>query len=370
MKKLFTGTVLAMCAIGSVTPSFAGNKDRIGQAGATELLINPWGQSNGLFGQNTAQVKGIEAMKTNIAGLALVEKTELGVAYSMYLSGTQVGVSNLGFAQKLGNFGVIGANIMAMSFGEITATDYYHPEGGVGTYTPQFFNASVGFAKEFSNSIRAGVGVTFISEQISSIRANGAAFEAGIQYVTGKRDNFHFGITLRNMGTGMKFSGSGFSIQSEAPDNISYSLNREVPSEKFELPTYLNFAIAYDFYLDENRIAAEDVQKTETAGNKTMPKHRLTPMVSFTSNSFNNDFIGGGVEYSFKELFMLRAAYRYEKNIGDAINGTTFYTGVSAGATIQHRIGDKGPMLAIDYAYKPTARPNNGVHTFGIRLLR
>ena len=370
MKKLLTGTVLVVCAAGIATPSFAGNKDRIGQAGATELLINPWGQSNGVFGQNTAQVKGIEAFKTNIAGLAFVEKTELGVAYSAYLSGSQVGISNLGFAQKLGNFGVLGANIMAMSFGEIASTNYNNPEGGIGTYTPQFFNATVGFAKAFSNSIHAGVGVTFVSEQIASIRANGAAFEAGIQYVTGKRDNFHFGITLRNMGTGMRFSGSGFSIQSEAPDNISYTLNRDIPSEKFELPSYLNFGIAYDFYLDENRIAAEDVQKTETADNKTMPKHRLTPMVSFTSNSFNNDFIGGGVEYSFKEMFMIRAAYRYEQNIGDALNSTTFYTGFSAGATIQHRIGDKGPMIGIDYAYKPTVRPNNGVHTFGLRLLR
>ncbi len=360
MKKLSTGLALAAIALGLSVPAFAGNKDRIGQSGATELLINPWGQSTGVFGLNTSYVKGIDAMKTNIAGLAFVEKTELGLSHTSILRGSNINVNNLGFAQKLGNAGVVGVNIMTMSFGEIPITDYNNPEGQIGSYTPQFFNLNVGFAKEFSNSIHAGVGVTFISEQISSVKANGAAFEAGIQYVTGKRDNFHFGITLRNIGTNMRFSGSGFSINSEAPDNPNYTLNRQTPSEKFEMPTYLNFGASYDFFLDENHLKSEEDK----------PKHRATVMANFTSNSFNSDFLGAGLEYSFREMFMLRGAYRYEKNIGNTANATTFYTGLSAGATIQHRIGEKGPMLALDYSYRPTQRPNNGVHTFSLRFMR
>src|SRR5690606_28078170 len=125
----------------------------------------------------------IESIKTNIAGLAGVESTEIGVAYSAYLRGSNVGVNNLGFAQKLGDFGVVGLNIMSMTFGDIVITNFDNPDGQIGTYKPQFFNATVGFAKDFSNSIRAGVGATFISEQISNVKANGAAFEAGIQYV-------------------------------------------------------------------------------------------------------------------------------------------------------------------------------------------
>ena len=101
MRKIITGTAFAICAFGASLEASAGNKDRIGQAGATELLINPWGQSTGVFGLNTAQVTGIDAFKTNIAGLAGVEKTELGVSYNAYLRGTGVGVNNLGLAQKI-----------------------------------------------------------------------------------------------------------------------------------------------------------------------------------------------------------------------------------------------------------------------------
>lgn len=367
MRNVSIKAVLAICALGFSLPSFAGNKDRSGQAGATELLINPWGKSTGVFGMNTSHVKGIDALKTNIAGLAFVESTEVGVSYSAYLRGSNVGVNNLAFAQKLGDFGVVGANVMTMSFGEIEITDYNNPEGKVGTYSPQFFNVMLGFAKEFSNSIRAGVGVTFISEQISTIRASGATFEAGIQYVTGARDNFHFGITLRNMGTNMKYSGSGFAINSEAPGGNGYSLNRLTPSEKFEMPTYLNFGASYDFYLDENKgVRAEDEQSSK----EFVPKHRATVMANFTSNSFNNDYLGIGLEYAFQEMFMVRGAFRYENDIFDNDASTTFYTGFSAGATVQKKISETGPVLALDYSFRPTYQPNNGVHVFSLRFMR
>lgn len=359
MRKLYFSVLFSICAAGFTVEGFAGNRDRTGQAGASELLINPWGMSTGVFGMNIAQVKGIDALKTNIAGLSGVEKTELGLAYTNYLSGSGIGVSNLGFAQKLGNFGVLGVNVMAMSFGEIAITDYDNPEGQIGTFTPQFFNFSVGFGKSFSKAIQAGAAITMVSEQISSVRASGAAFEAGIQYVTGKRDNFHFGITLRNIGTNMRFSGSGFSLNGEAPNSDQYELNRATPTEKFEMPTYLGFGVAYDFFLDENHLQNEDDQ----------PKHRATIMGNFTSNSFYSDFLGLGAEYSFKEIFMLRAGYRYENKGGDNPS-RTFYTGVSAGATVQYRIGETGPKMAIDYSFRPTQQPANGVHTFSLRLMR
>jgi hypothetical protein len=77
--------------------------------------------------------------------------------------------------------------------------------------------------------------------------------------------------------------------------------------------------------------------------------------------------LGGGIEYAFRETFMIRGGYRYES--ADNITSGSFYTGVSAGATIQQGLGEKGPILALDYSYRPTQRPNNGVHTFSLRLM-
>jgi len=336
----------------------AGNRDRRGQAGAQELMVNPWARTNGLMGMNTSLVQGVEAMKSNIGGLAYVDGTELGVSYSLFLRGSNVNVSNLALAQKLGDVGVLGVNIQSMGFGEIDITDVNHPEGGLGTFKPQFFNLQLGFAKTFSRSIHAGIAATFVSEQISNIKASGAAFEAGIQYQTGARDNFHFGVTLRNVGTNMSFSGEGFAVDVQAPESELYQQTRSIPSASFQMPTYLNFGAAYDFYLDENHLKSATDQ----------PKHRLTAMAGFTSNSFTNDYIGAGLEYSFRDIFMVRGSYRYEKDITDATNSGTFYTGIGAGASVRTTIGKNGPALAIDYGYTPTVRPANGVHTFSLRF--
>jgi len=359
MRNFSNKTLAAICALGMSFSAFAGNKDRTGQAGAPEMLINPWARSTGLFAQNTAAVSGVEAMKLNIGGLAADSTTELGITHGIYLSGTNIDVNNIAIAQKLGDVGVIGLNIMSMSFGDIPATDYYNPEG-YGSYHPTFLNLQLGFAKQFSTHINAGVAATYISEQINNISALGMAFEGGIQYVTGKRDNFHFGVTLRNIGTNMRFSGTGFAINADQPQaNPTFAVTANYPSDKFEIPTYLNIGGAYDLYLDENHLENKDAT----------PHHRLSIIANFTSNSFNSDYLGGGLEYGFKNLFMVRAAYRHENGIGTS-SSTTMYTGFAAGATVQTRIGSQGPMLAFDYSYRPTQRPANGVHMMSLRFTR
>ena len=48
----------------------AGNPERRGQAGASQLLINPYARNSGMVGSNSAKVRGIEAQFLNIAGTA------------------------------------------------------------------------------------------------------------------------------------------------------------------------------------------------------------------------------------------------------------------------------------------------------------
>jgi hypothetical protein len=351
MKKHYLQVALFTASFFMMADAFAGNKDRTGQAGATELLINPWGASTGVFGADLACVKGIGAMKVNIAGLGAAEKTEVGFTSMTYLRGSNVTVNNLALAQKLKGGTTLGVNIMSMNFGDIQKTSTSNPDGGIGSFKPQFFNLTVGFSKEFSKNIFVGAGMTFVSEQIENIKAGAICLETGIQYVS---DGFHFGITLRNIGSTMRFSGAGFNVNTDASSYSQYQLNRSIPQEKFELPTYLALGIGYDFYLDKKKLANIDDK----------PKHRLTAMGSFTSNSFINDYITTGAEYGFKEQVMFRLGYRFEKQNVD----NSFYTGLSTGLTVQHKLGEDGPVVAIDYSFRTTQQPANGVHNFTLRF--
>jgi hypothetical protein len=52
----------------------AGNKDRSGQAGAAELLINPWARSSGWGNAGMSGIKGLESTWSNVGGLAFTKR--------------------------------------------------------------------------------------------------------------------------------------------------------------------------------------------------------------------------------------------------------------------------------------------------------
>jgi hypothetical protein len=74
MKKIkLSITLFTALLIYSLT-AVGGNPDRAGEAGASQMLINPWTRSVGFAGANTASVTGLEAMSMNIAGMAFTKK--------------------------------------------------------------------------------------------------------------------------------------------------------------------------------------------------------------------------------------------------------------------------------------------------------
>jgi hypothetical protein len=101
-RRVISITMLAISAmmICSIS-SYAGNEQRAGQAGASELLINPWARSSGWGGANTASCKGLESLNLNIAGTAFTKSTELIFAHTNWLVGTDIRIYSGGLSQKV-----------------------------------------------------------------------------------------------------------------------------------------------------------------------------------------------------------------------------------------------------------------------------
>jgi hypothetical protein len=334
----------------NIFPASAGNPDRAGQAGASELLINPWARSSGWGNVSTGGVRGTEAIFGNVAGIAFTNKTEIAFSHAIWLKGSTIGVNVLGLTQKIGTGSVFGLSIMSLDFGDIPVTTVDQPEGGFGDFSPQFLNLALSYGKVFSNSIYGGMSIKIISENISNASAQGAAVDAGIQYVTGSnadRNNVKFGITLKNVGTPMKFSGDGLSTRVTSTTSPSYEYTVEQRTAGFEIPSLVNIGASYDFRLAE--------------------EHRLTLAANFVSNSFTNDQYTAGLEYGFKNYFMVRGGFTYEENIFDDILRSTAYTGPCAGFTLQLPLGKSGKLFGLDYSYRATD-PFDGTHTFGGRF--
>ncbi|TXB63092.1 PorV/PorQ family protein [Phaeodactylibacter luteus] len=351
----FTKLLFALAlACGVAGTASAGNPDRQGEAGAAQLLLNPWAESAGLHSMTTSFVSGVEAMRINVAGLSRITKTEVQLGHARYLEGTDIALNALGVSQRIGESGAIGISLMSMDFGDIPVTTTDQPEGTGTTFSPSFFNLGIGYAHTFENKISVGVLFRGVSESIADVSAFGFALDAGVQYVTGPADNFKFGIALRNIGSRMQYGGEGLTTQGPSPNNGGYELTFNQRTSDFELPSMLNIGLSYDFLI--------------TGGT-----HRVTVLGNFTSNSFSQDQIGGGVEYSLKDMFMLRGGYRYEFGSNDADTfDDPIYSGLSAGASIAVPLGKDTPerratRFAIDYAYRAT-RVWDGTHNIGVRI--
>lgn len=343
-RKLAFVMVLPLVAGGAVQ---AGNPDRAGSAGASQLLINPWARSAGMAMANSASIRGVESMFGNIAGLSKVNKTELTFANTQWLSGSGVTINSIGLGQKLGSSGVLGISATTFGFGDIEVTTFDNPEGGRGTFRPAMSNIGISYAKEFSSSISGGILLRVVSESIASVRSSGMCFDAGIQYVTGEKENLHFGISLKNVGPAMTFRGDGLAVQGLLSAG-SDQLTLEQRSQAFEIPSLLNIGAAYDWHINE--------------------MHRLTFAGTFVSNSFTKDQFMLGVEYAFRKMVHLRGGYLYEDGITSDDQRTTVFTGPSAGISVDLPFGaEKKSAFAVDYSYRST-NPFAGVHSIGVRI--
>lgn len=325
----------------------AGNEDRAGSAGGTQLLINPWARNTGLAAANGASVTGIESSFLNVSGLAMTQGTELMFSHSRWLSGSGIGINSLGLSQKVGDtaaMNAMGLTVKSINFGDIPVTTTANPNGGLGSFSPSYINVGLSYAKGFTRTIYGGFNIKVLSQGVRDMRAMGVALDAGIRYVTGSRDQLKFGISLKNVGPPMQFQGDGLSFTTDGPNNGNRMTVRQ-RSDAFELPSLLNIAGSYDIKLPED--------------------HQGMLHATFVSNSFTKDQVRGGVEYSFKDILTLRGGYIWESDINKPEDRTTVFTGPTAGISIAPSIG--GIDMSFDYSYRGT-NPYSGTHSIGARI--
>ena len=301
---------------------WAGNDRRRGTAGATELLINPWARSTGWGSASVANVRGLDAFYSNIAGLSYVNKLEFTYSNTMLYGGVRglnsgASINALGLGIRLFDRGVMGISLMSMGFGDIEKT------------------------------IRGGVNIKIISESTDNISASGFAIDAGIQYVTGANDELKFGISLKNWGPAFSYDGTGLSFT--FVNNAGNNMTAEFRSSNMELPTCLNIGISYDFLFEAL-------------------SQRLSVAGAFTSNAFLKDNFSLGLEYSMLNMFNIRCGYIYQTDIFDESLRTTANTGLCAGASVDVPLSKKGSdnpiYLTIDYSYRTSANLR-GTHAIG-----
>lgn len=347
MKKLINYIVAALMLVAFLPDAQAGNPDRQGEAGFAQLLLVPYAQSAGLSAMNTAFVGGLESMGVNPAGMAEVTGLEVGFHQAQYLVGTDIRLNAFGLVTGLKNGGTLGVSLTNVDLGDIVRTTTDQPEGTGNTFSPSMFSLNVGYAKSWEDKISVGVNFKVVSERVEDLSLSTFGLDAGVQYKSGENDRFRFGVALRNIGAPATFQGEGLIYVSTVPfEGGTFTQTTTQRSSRVELQSALKIGTSYDVITGMNK---------------------LRVLANFTSNAFSRDQLGGGVEYHLKDIFVIRGGYQYELDQNAA--ELPIYTGVSAGATFNLKLGKKedSANLGLGYAYRMTNK-FGGTHNVGVTI--
>ncbi len=352
MKKLFLFIAICLVSIFTVHAQPEG----VGQTGGMQLLFNTWGQSSGFMGINVANSTGIESSAINPAGLGAANGTELVFAQTQWLIGSGIRGNSFGFSQTLGSGSVLGLCVNSLSMGDFVRTTVNNPDGTLGTFSPTMLNIGASYSKKFTDHIYVGTTIRMVSESTPEVRTSGVSFDAGIQYRSGVKDKMKLGISLRNVGPTLKYGGDGLAFRVLLRSRNSFDSGVEIPTAEFELPVVLTMGGSYDFLIGES--------------------NTISLLGTYFSNSFYWNQGGLGIQYKYKDYFMVRGAYLLEQADLDGSLSFDAHTGLAVGATIQAPFkagmkndegGDAFSIFALDISYR-TTNPFGGTLTIGARI--
>ena len=298
------------------------NTDRTGTAAGMWLLLPVTAQTASLAGTGTAtmaKMSGLDAATQNPAGLML--NTGTNAMFSRLQFVEDIGISHFGVAQRFGNNNV-SLSVSALGSGTEFVRTVDTPDITDETWTANYIAAGLGFARQFTDRIAAGVTVKAISETMAAdLNGRSVAFDAGMSYIV-PGQGLRFGVAVRNIGTAMSYDGDGllFSRASAGGQPIVGAVN----AESYELPASLDFGVTYQ--------------------RPFSPDLSMTLATNFRSVQYANDQYGASLGLNFRNLFYAQGGYQYEPN-----RETSFFTGANVGAGLNVPFGRSNVKL--DYTY-------------------
>ena len=331
---------LAMLTL-AVGNAQAGSDGRKGTAGASELQIPVGARGTALGGAVASDVTGIEAMYWNPAGLGASTGTEVVFSHTSYFA--DMSVNYAGVVTQAGNFGSLGLAAKILSVGDIIVTTEQAPDGTGEILHPTFAVLGLSWGKAFTDRVNFGTTINYVHEDVASNVASGVAFDFGVQYATNWH-GFRFGMSAKNIGSTMEFSGPGFEINGRDPnaDPNAGSRTLNFSSDGFEMPSYL--VLSSSAVVMRNNMSS------------------LTALAAFQNNNFSGDQLRAGLEWGYRNMVTLRGSlYGTFNGTTDQITGDeTFsfdggddlYSGAALGAGLKTRFGDAG-KIGVDLAWRP-----------------
>jgi hypothetical protein len=318
---------LVLAFICSVQFSFAGDTARTGTAAGAQLTVPVGARYLAMGGANISNVEGVDGIFWNPSGLASMQNTANAVFSTMNIF-NDVSVNYLAVGFQMGEMGNLAVTLKSFDFGDIPMTTILDTEGAGGqTFSPTFATVGLTYAVALTDIVKVGVTAKLVSEGIDRASASAFAIDAGIQYNDlGGFNGLSFGIVVRNIGTAMKYDGSGLTVESAEVNTGLFQgfTKREAASD--DLPASFEIGLGYMANINE--------------------RNSLLLTTNFNNYNYGSDKVRLGAEYMFDDMIAVRGGYLLETDLSSEEQLYRF----TAGAGFKYDLG--GLDLTLDYSFR------------------
>ncbi len=341
MKKL--SIIIGMLLAFGVSDSLA-QFDNIGTSAANFLKIGVGSRGEAMAGAYVAQVQDVTSLFWNVSGLAKMERPQLAVARTDWI--LDINHVFVGVGLPMGDKGSIGVSVVSLTMGDMEMTTAEQPDGTGVMFGASNFSIGIAYARSLTDRFSVGIQGKYIRESISSASANAFALDVGTQYTTGFR-GLTIGMSISNFGTNMRLEGREQLVRVDVDPSLGANPDvtpARLETESWPLPLMFRIGVSMDVL---------------NSGD-----NRVTTNVDYIDPRDVNPVTAFGVEYSFKEMFYLRAGYRSLLSATPLFTNTklednesdpeqSFYT---FGGGVNLKLPGTGYALRLDYAYSDLGR--------------
>jgi hypothetical protein len=262
--------------------------ERAGQSGWQFLKINGDARQAAMAGAFTAIGRGdAGAIFGNPASLSDVRGIDAQANVVQWVA--DIGYQSVAVATHLGDFGVVGASVATLDYGDIEET--VNLATGPSTtqatltgnmYTARDIVAGLSYARSITDNLSIGGSVRWMRQTIAELSMNNWSVDFGTIYNTGFR-SLRIAVAARNFGPDSRFGGWSEQYQTE--------------SEMVRLPIDFRLGIAMDF-LDEPG-----------------SPHLITVVVEGDHPNDGKEKFHVGASYSYADTFFLRGGYKFNYDV-------------------------------------------------------
>jgi len=293
----------------------SGGIDKVGTTSFQFLKVMPGARSTGMGESFISVVNTSEAVFWNPSALVKVNNIDVSFSYVDYF----LDVSHLALsgAYSIEDFGTLGLQVLVNDLGDIPVTRvdnlYRDPETGIynpgltgETMSPGFIVVGLSYAKSLTDKFSFGLTFKVANEDLIAKSTTSWMFDGGLIYQTGFK-SIDVAISLRNFGPQVKFA-----------------------EKSYPLPQTLALGISTYLFSSNNSLISD------------IENHSLLISYNLSQPKDYSQQHNIGMEYSFSQMFFLRAGYK----INYDEEGLTLGAGVNyEGYRVDYSFNDYGEYL-------------------------